>query len=207
MHILAAAILAASAPDFVDFAPRAPDAVIDMRYAGAENFVGERIDGYGRARCLLTAPAADALAAVAADLRAMGLKLRLYDCYRPQRAVDRFVRWSKDQSDQSTKRAFYPRVEKSALFREGYIAERSGHSRGSTVDLSIDGLDMGGPYDFFDETSHTASRGVPAQARANRLLLKRVMEARGFENYEKEWWHYTLKDEPYKDRYFDAPVR
>lgn len=206
MLLIAAAALAAE-PDFVDVAALVPAAVIEMRYAAADNFVGERIDGYRRAKCLLSKPAASALSAAQQDLEKVGLRLRVFDCYRPQRAVDHFVRWSKDLADQRAKAAYYPAVEKSALFRDGYIAEKSGHSRGSTVDLTIDGLDMGSPYDFFDPLSHTGSPDPPAQARANRLLLKRVMEARGFVNYDKEWWHYTLEDEPYKDRYFDRPVK
>lgn len=208
--LIAAAAFATAppaSPDFVDVVALAPSVVIDMRYAGADNFVGERIKGYKKDKCLLSRPAAKAVAAAQRDLAEMGLFLRIFDCYRPQRAVDHFVRWSRDDKDQATKAAYYPAVEKSALFRDGYIAERSGHSRGSTIDLTIDGLDMGSAYDFFDPLSHTASAAPPAQARANRLLLKGVMEARGFRNYDKEWWHYTLENEPYKDRYFDEAVK
>ncbi|HBS34785.1 MAG TPA: hypothetical protein DEA50_06875, partial [Parvularcula sp.] len=126
-----------------------------MRYAGDNNFTGARIDGYKRAKCLLTPPAVDALSRAGADLQAMGLTLRIFDCYRPQRAVDHFVRWAAS-GDQRTKADYFPNIEKSRLFAEGYIAERSGHSRGSTVDLTIEGLDMGGPFDFFDPLSNTA---------------------------------------------------
>lgn len=200
------AAMLAAAPDFVDVAEAAPGAIIDMRYAGASNFVGERIDGYSRAKCLLTRPAADALAAAAHDLAAMNLRLRIFDCYRPQRAVNHFMRWSQSEDD-STRLQFHPAIEKSDLFALGYIAERSGHSRGSTVDLTIDGLDMGSSFDFFDEMSHAASEAVSPQARANRLLLRVLMESRGFRPYDKEWWHFTLEGEPYKDQYFDVPVK
>ncbi|HNR77156.1 MAG TPA: M15 family metallopeptidase [Parvularculaceae bacterium] len=204
--LLALALAANAAPDLADVRTHAPDIIIDMRYASENNFVGARIDGYKNAVCLLTPQAAAALTAVQADLSSMGLTLKVHDCYRPQRAVDHFARWAKND-DQSTKEEYYPGVEKSELFALGYIAEKSGHSRGSTVDLTIEGLDMGSPYDFFDPMSHTASKAVPAPARANRLLLKLAMEKRGFQNYEKEWWHYTLADEPYKDQYFDRPVK
>jgi len=195
-----------AAPDFVDVAEVAPGAIFEIRYAGTDNFVGAPIDGYEAARCLLLRPAAEALGAVQARLEAMGLALRIYDCYRPQRAVDHFVRWAADLEDTTRKDDYYPNTAKSVLFAEGYIAERSGHTRGATVDLTIDGLDMGGPWDFFDPVSHTANPDVPIEARANRLLLKAIMEAEGFRNYEKEWWHYTLEDEPHPDRYFDAPI-
>jgi D-alanyl-D-alanine dipeptidase len=162
--------------------------------------------------CLLTRPAAQALAAVQQDLRSSGLGLRVYDCYRPQRAVDHFVRWAADPGDQRTRETFYPRVPKQELIARGYIAERSGHSRGSTVDVTLvaaDGapLEMGTPFDLFDERSHTASLAVPAEARANRERLRAAMERRGFRNLAVEWWHYTLADEPYPDRGFDVPVR
>jgi D-alanyl-D-alanine dipeptidase len=197
---------AASAPDFVDAGAMIPAAVVEMRYAGNNNFTGERIDGYKRAKCLLSRPAAEALARASADLEAMGLRFRLYDCYRPQRAVDHFMRWASND-DQSTKAAHYPAVEKSRLFAEGYLAERSGHSRGSTVDLTIEGLDMGGPYDFFDPLSHTADPRPTDAQRANRLLLRLIMEKHGFKSYDLEWWHFTLAGEPYPDRYFDQAVK
>lgn len=197
---------AASAPVFVDAGKAVPAAIVDMRYAGGNNFVGKRIDGYKRAKCLLTPPAAEALARVSKELGAMGLKLRFFDCYRPQRAVDHFMRWAAN-GDQSTKAQYFPNIEKSRLFAEGYIAERSGHSRGSTVDLTIEGLDMGGPYDFFDPLSNTADPRVSVGAHANRMILKRVMEKHGFKPYALEWWHFTLTDEPYPETYFDTPVR
>ncbi len=207
MLIAALAFLAvASAPPFVDAGKLIPAAIVDMRYAGADNFVGVRIDGYKRAKCLLSTPAAAALKAAADDLAGMGLTLRVYDCYRPQRAVDHFVRWSKS-ADQKMKAAYYPNTEKPALFAKGYIAEKSGHSRASTIDLTIDGLDMGSPYDFFDPLSHTASGTASDAARANRMLLKLVMEKHGFAPYPLEWWHFTLENEPYPDRYFNTPVK
>lgn len=204
--VLSACSGAERSESFVDAADAAPRAIYDIRYAGAENFTGGPVDGYEAPRCLLTREAASALAAAEADLEAMGLRLRVYDCYRPQRAVDHFTRWAADESDVATKPDYYPNVSKTALFARGYIAERSGHSRGSTVDLTIDGLDMGSPWDRFDEISHTASRAVAAEARANRLLLKLVMERHGFKNYDQEWWHYTLSGEPFPETYFDFPI-
>ncbi len=197
---------AANAPAFVDAGAAIPAAIVEMRYAGENNFVGKRIDGYSRARCLLTPPAAGALSQASAELAAMGLKFRIFDCYRPQRAVDHFMRWAAT-GDQSTKDAYFPNIEKSRLFAEGYIAQRSGHSRGSTVDLTIDGLDMGGPYDFFDPLSNTADPRPTESQRANRMLLKLVMERHGFRPYALEWWHFTLADEPYPETYFDRPVK
>lgn len=195
----------AAAPDFVDAAKAIPAAIIDMRYAGKENFVGEAIDGYRKPKCLLTRPAAEALSRASVELEGMGLHFRIYDCYRPQRAGDQFARWAAN-GDQSTKSAYYPNIEKSRLFAEGYIAERSGHSRGSTIDLTIEGLEMGGPYDFFDPISNTADPRPSEAARANRLLLKLLMEKHGFRSYALEWWHFTLAEEPFPDAYFDKPV-
>ena len=199
-------------PHFVALAQ--VDATIgqEIRYAGSANFVGAPIDGYERGVCLLTEPAARALAAVQRDLREQGLGLRVYDCYRPQRAVDHFMRWAADLGDQRTKVTFYPQVAKQELIARGYIAERSAHSRGSTVDLTLVGadgvpLEMGTPFDLFDERSHTESPGVPDAARANREKLRAAMQRRGFRNLAVEWWHYTLVDEPYGDRGFDTPVR
>lgn len=193
--------------DFVDVAAVISDAVYDIRYYGTDNFVGARVDGYEAPKCILTKKAAAALAGVAADLKPFGFKLRIYDCYRPQMAVDHFVRWAADINDTKMKKKYYPKVDKRNLFKDGYIASKSGHTRGAVVDLTIDGLDMGTGFDFFSERSHTANSSVPRRARVDRLLLKSLMEKRGFENYDKEWWHYKLKDEPYPDRYFNFPVR
>lgn len=206
-------------PDLVDVTELEPSIRTDIRYAGSENFVGARVDGYEAATCLLARPAAEALARVQRSLADESLGLLVYDCYRPQRAVDHFVRWARDTSDLRTKAAHYPNVDKTRLFEEGYIAERSGHTRGSTVDLTLvrlapadDGaeaepLDMGTPYDFFDPRSHTESPQITESQLANRLRLRDAMEAGGFRNYEAEWWHYTLRDEPWPETYFDIVVR
>jgi D-alanyl-D-alanine dipeptidase len=200
-------------PAFVDAAALAPTLALELRYAGDDNFTGARVEGYERARCLLSAPAARALAAVQADLAAEGLGLVVWDCYRPQRAVDRFVRWAREPEDPALAARHHPRVAKSELFAEGYIAARSGHSRGSTVDVGIlrlaDGarLDMGTPFDFFDPRSHADAADLPAAARANRATLREAMERRGFRVYPPEWWHFTLAAEPWPDSYFDVPVR
>lgn len=207
-------------PDLVDVRGIEPSIRVDMRYAGSDNFVGTRVEGYEAPVCLLARPAAEALAEVQRSLAHDGLGLLVYDCYRPQRAVDHFVRWAADTADVRTKAQHYPDVPKSRLFEEGYIAERSGHSRGGTVDLTLvrepapgeaaeaaAPLDMGTPYDFFDPRSHTESPDVGDEALANRLRLREAMEAGGFRNYEAEWWHYTLRDEPYPDTYFNLPVR
>jgi zinc D-Ala-D-Ala dipeptidase len=200
-------------PGFVDAGAVVDGLVVDMRYFGDKNFVGERIDGYERARCVLSAPAASALVTVQRDLAARGLGLKVFDCYRPQRAVAHFVRWAQRIDDVKRKREFYPDVDKRDLFKEGYIAERSGHSRGSTVDLTLvrpaDGreLDMGSPFDFFSPKSWPSDMTVGAQAQANRALLAAAMTRGGFRPYDKEWWHFTLVDEPFPDTYFDFPVR
>ena len=202
-----------SLPDgFVSLDEALPDLVIDLRYATAHNFVGQQVDGYRQLPAILSAPAAAALAKVQAALRPFGLGLKVFDAYRPQRAVDHFVRWGKDLDDQRTKPAYYPDVEKDKLFKEGYIASRSSHSRGSTVDVTLvsrDGegvvreLDMGSRFDLFGPVSWPASRAVTPQQRANRALLQSLMGAQGFVPYAQEWWHFTLRDEPSPDTYFD----
>ncbi|MGC9456586.1 MAG: M15 family metallopeptidase [Halothiobacillaceae bacterium] len=196
----------------VDLAGVAPEIVCDLRYLSADNFVGAPVDGYRANRCLLTVQAAEALALVDRRLAPMGLGLRVFDAYRPQRAVDHFVRWAKDVEDTATQTEYYPEIDKTRLFPEGYIAERSSHSRGSTVDLTLvdrqsgESLDMGTDFDFFGPQSWPRSQAVSAQQRANRLLLRALMMEAGFEPYEQEWWHFTLRDEPCPDRYFDRPV-
>ena len=201
---------------FVDATDVIPSLAVDMRYATENNFVGTRVDGYVEARCIMTNKAAAALKDVQDELARYGLGLKVFDAYRPQQAVDHFVRWSQDTSDHGTKNEFYPDVDKRKLFREGYIAARSSHSRGSTVDLTIvslaDGkpkqaLDMGSPFDFFGRQSWVHSTKVTPQQRANRLLLRAVMTRHGFRPYDKEWWHFTLVDEPFPDTYFDFPVK
>ena len=198
---------------FVDAASLVPGLVVEMRYAGPHNFVGAPIDGYDKPICLLTAPAAAALAEVARDLAPRGLALKVFDCYRPARAVAHFVHWARAVGDLKMKAEFYPEVDKRNLFRDGYIAARSGHSRGSTVDLTLarsaDGqeLDMGTPFDFFSPRAAPSDRTVSAEAQNNRALLARAMRRGGFYPYGKEWWHFTLRNEPYRDRIFDFPVR
>lgn len=190
-----------------------PDAILEIRYYTTYNFVGERIDGYEQPVAILTKEAAHALRLVSDDMLQQGLRLVIYDAYRPQRAVDHFARWAEDLSAASMKAVFYPDVEKADLFEQGFIARRSGHSRGSTVDLTLLDeatgklIDMGGPFDFFGELSHPAYPGVTPQQHANRMLLQAAMMKRGFKPLSTEWWHFTLMDEPYKDTYFDFPVR
>ncbi len=201
-------------PDsFVDATTVAPGLLVEARYATAHNFVGEVIDGYEKPRCYLTRPAAAALAQVIADLEPHGLTIKVYDCYRPQRAVAHFVRWARNLKDTRMKAEFYPQVDKSTLFSEGYIAARSGHSRGSTADLTLarrsdgEALDMGTPFDFFSPKSWPSDQSVSAEAQANRALLAQAMRKRGFSPYDKEWWHFTLRSEPYPETYFDFVVR
>lgn len=200
------------APGFVSVSDVIPDVLLDVRYYSTYNFVGERIDGYEAPLVLLTREAAEALALVNADLRRKGLRLVLYDGYRPQQAVDHFVRWAENE-DESMRPVFYPDVDKADLFTRGFIARRSGHSRGSTIDLTLldeksgSLLDMGGPFDFFGELSHPDSPAVTPQQHENRWLLRDAMLARGFKPLSTEWWHFTLVDEPYPDTYFDIPVR
>jgi zinc D-Ala-D-Ala dipeptidase len=197
---------------FVDAATVVPGLVVEARYAGAHNFVGRPIDGYEAPHCLLTRAAADALANVARDLKSSGLVIKAFDCYRPTRAVANFVRWARDPKDQKMKAEFYPDVDKRTLFRDGYIATQSGHSRGSTIDLTLaqaDGhdLDMGTPFDFFSPKSWTADPSVGAEAHKNRMLLAAAMHRRGFRGYDKEWWHFTLRGEPFRETYFNFPVK
>ncbi|MBL8546754.1 MAG: M15 family metallopeptidase [Hyphomonadaceae bacterium] len=199
--------------DFVDAASIVPNLRVETRYAAAHNFVGRRIDGYEAPICLLTRQAAEALARAQAELATRGLGLKVYDCYRPQRAVAHFARWAADLTDQTTKPEFYPNVEKSRLFELGYIAERSGHSRGSTLDLTIINLatgaeiDMGTPFDLFDTRSWPTDQTVSPEARANRLMLQTLMRTHGFRPLREEWWHFTLDPEPHPETYFDFLVR
>ena len=188
-----------------------PGLIVEMRYAGAHNFVGRPIDGYEAPRCLLTKAAANALAGVAKDVAAYGLVIKVFDCYRPTRAVANFVRWARDLNDTAGKAEFYPDVDKRTLFRDGYIASQSGHSRGSTIDLTLahaDGreLDMGTPFDFFSPKSWPAD---PASARGacQPRVARPAMRHHGFRPYDREWWHFTLRGEPFPDTYFDFPVR
>lgn len=202
---------------FVDIGRVIPSAFLDIRYATANNFTGKPVRGYDAPKCLLTRQAADALAEVQKEFKKFSLSLVIFDCYRPTRAVANFVEWAKNPSDPGRKMEYYPDVDKKDLFKEGYIAERSGHSRGSTVDLTIVGvskelldavyIDMGTSFDFFGPLSHTANPSIDMQQKMDRLLLKAVMEKHGFVNYDKEWWHFTLKNEPFPDTYFDFSIK
>ncbi len=211
--------------DFVNITDVVPDAILEIRYFGTYNFVGARIDGYLQPTALLTRQAADSLRAVSDELKTLGYRLKIYDAYRPQRGVDHFVRWGQDLDDTLMKPYFYPNESKDSLFIKEYIATRSGHSRGSTLDLTLFDMrtekevDMGGTFDWFGRESHpdycgnpetgeyTGENGVlTAQQFENRMILRRAMLAHGFKPYDCEWWHFTLRDEPYPDTYFAFPV-
>ena len=200
---------------FVELKSFIPTIELDIRYYTSNNFVGERIEGYESPKALLTIQAAEALKNVQSELAAFRLGLKVYDAYRPQRAVDHFVRWAKDLKNIKMKQKYYPEVNKANLFIEGYIANKSGHSRGSTVDVTIVSLsdsdpvelDMGTNWDFFSPNSWSQSSIVTPQQRANRLLLSNVMSKHGFKPLKEEWWHFTLENEPYSDRYFDFPIQ
>ncbi len=223
-------------PEFVALSDVDPTIIQEIRYHTAHNFVGEPVDGYRSPMCVLTRDAAEALRRAQWKLLWQGYSLKVYDCYRPQRAVDHFVAWAEDLDDQRMKGEFYPRVDKTQLFEDGYIAARSGHSRGSTVDLTLvrlpawptrpyvpgepltpcfapreerfpdNSVDMGTGYDCFDTLSHTLDPRITGEQRANRLLLKESLEEVGFVNYASEWWHYSLVSEPFPDTHFDFPV-
>lgn len=198
---------------FVDAATAVPGIVVDMRYAGSENFVGRPIAGYQAPVCLVTREAAGALVRVQQALKTFGLGLKVFDCYRPRQAVADFVVWAKDPTDLKRKAQQYPNVDKSKLFELGYIAERSGHSRGSTLDVTLVDwrtgaeLNLGSAYDLFDPISWPSDQSVGPAARAHRMLLQDVMLSNGFKPLKEEWWHFTLKDEPYPQTYFDFVVR
>lgn len=204
-------------PAFVDAATVVPGLEADMRYAGTNNFVGAKIAGYEKPVCLLTKEAAAALVKVQIALASSGVGLKVFDCYRPVRAVAHFMRWLRDPKDVKTKGDFYPDLDKRSL-SEGYISQRSGHSRGSTVDLTLvdilpgpDGKlrerDMGTPFDYFSPYSSPSNRQVSEEARSNRRLLSDAMRKNGFVPYGKEWWHFTLAHEPFPQTYFDFAVK
>lgn len=188
---------------------------VDMKYNTTENFTSEKVDGYHANKCFLLKEAAERLKKVAADLKQQGYGLYLFDCYRPQKGVDHFVRWSQSPVKPEAKKKYYPELPKTKLFNLGYIAKKSGHSRGSTVDLSIYKLDnspiapveMGTPFDFFSPLSHTANESISERAKNNRLILKKAMEMHGFVNYRREWWHYSLKNEPNPKKYYNFDVK
>jgi D-alanyl-D-alanine dipeptidase len=200
----------------VDIRTLVPDIHEDIKYAGHDNFVGRPVDGYAAPKCLLLLPVAEALARVEHDLRREHARLRLWDCYRPARAVADFVRWAHDLSDQKTKAAHYPNLDKSKLLGD-YIAPVSGHSRGATTDLTMEQcdahdrhckpLDMGTGFDWFGLRANTDNPHVTATQRANRQRLLRAMAHEGFRNYPMEWWHYTFQPEPTPHTMYDVPIR
>lgn len=198
--------------DFVEVTEVIPDVILEIRYYSTYNFVGSRIDGYERPLALMTRQAADSLKAVSDELKAKGYRLKIWDTYRPQRAVNHFIRWAEDIQDTAMKAVFYPMVDKSLLFEQGYIYARSSHSRGSTVDLTlIDArtgkeLDMGSPFDWFGVESHPDYRCKLYRQSENRLLLHSAMVRHGFEGIDSEWWHFTLVNEPYPNTYFDFSI-
>ena len=201
------------ASGFVVLSDVAPDIIQEIRYATTYNFVGDRIDGYDAPSAILTKEAALALSKASDEAMSRGYRLKVWDAYRPQRAVSHFVAWAKDTSDERMKPFFYPGEDKAFLFARGYIASRSGHSRGSTVDLTLFDMrtgkevDLGGTFDLFDERSWpSASEGLTPEQREARETLRDIMTHNGFVPLSTEWWHFTLKDEPWPKTYFDFPV-
>ena len=186
--------------------------IVDLKYYSTENFTGQFVEGYLSNNAILTKESALALSNAQDDFNKLGYSLILYDAYRPQRSVDFFVQWSKNPYDTINKRIYYPDIKKSELFELGYIASKSGHSRGSTVDVSLveistnKVLDMGTIFDYFGIESHTFFNDISEKQKSNRLILYEVMSKNGFKNYSKEWWHFTLKNEPYQ-KYFDFLVK
>jgi len=203
---------ASDSSDFVLLSEAVPDAILEIRYYSTYNFVGDRINGYEEPCALLTKEAATALKKASDEVVSKGYRLKIYDAYRPQKAVTHFMNWAKDVSDIRMKKYFYPELDKSVLFDQGYIAEKSGHSRGSTVDLTLfdmnteKELDMGGTFDYFGELSHPDYKQITAEQYENRMILRDAMLANGFKPLDEEWWHFTLKDEPFPDTYFTFPV-
>jgi len=199
--------------DFVYLKDIAPTIQQDIKYFTHDNFIGRPLPGYEDSVCILTKPAAEALLNMQKKLNTNGLGLKVFDGYRPQTTVNEFIRWSQDVKDQKMKKYFYPNVNKADFFKLGYIAAKSGHTRGSTVDLTIldlntnEELDMGTPFDFMDELSHPSNRSVTTAHYQNRKLLMKLMAEYGFDSIDTEWWHFTLKNEPFPDTYFDFPVK
>lgn len=185
----------------------------ELRYTTNNNFIGKPINGYLNKIVIITKPTAIALKKVQEKLAPFGLSLKIFDAYRPQQSVDQFVKWAKKINDTIKKHEFYPNVAKKDLFKLGYIAKKSGHTRGSTVDLTIidiksgKELDMGSSYDFFGIISHPHHKNLTKKQRANRLLLRNLMLSNGFKPYESEWWHFTLKNEPFPNTYFNFPIQ
>ena len=197
---------------FVLLADYVPSIIQEIRYYSTYNFIGDRIDGYEEPCALLTKEAARALKAVSSELFVQGYRLKVFDAYRPACAVRHFVLWGIEDQDIRMKQFFYPDLQKQELFGKGYIAKQSSHSRGSTVDLTLldmstgKELDMGSPFDLFDEVSHPDFKGITEEQYANRMTLRHAMMRNGFQPFPCEWWHFTLENEPYPDTYFDFPV-
>lgn len=198
---------------FVPVSEAVPDVILEIRYFSTYNFVGERISGYKEPVALLTKEAASALKEASDELLRQGYQLKIYDAYRPQSAVEHFKAWALDPEDARMQAFFYPELDKQALFAQGYIASRSGHSRGSAVDVTLVDratgreVDMGSPFDYFGEISHPGSTaGLTEEQVGNRNILRSAMLAHGFQAIRTEWWHFVLEDEPYPDTYFDFPV-
>lgn len=201
---------------FIDVREAVPGVVVTARYAGNDNFIGAPITGYEADKVIVSKPVAEALAKVQAEVTQQGYALKLFDGYRPQQAVDHFMRWIADAEDTKNKSGFYPDVNKADLVTLGYIAEKSGHSRGGSVDITLVyrneagewvELDMGSPWDLFGEKSHVGSTLVDTSAQHNRAILADAMLKHGFKPYSEEWWHFTLADEPYPDTYFNFPIQ
>ena len=204
--------LSNDASDFVLLTDAVPDAILEIRYFSTYNFVGDHIDGYEEPVALITKEAAAALKEASDEFISLGYRIKVFDAYRPQKAVSHFVRWAADAEDTRMKEYFYPDLEKDVLFPQGYIAEHSGHSRGSTVDLTLFDMkterevDAGGTFDFFGELSHPDYTDITPEQYEMRMLLREVMLKHGFKPLVEEWWHFTLADEPYPDTYFTFPV-
>lgn len=190
-----------------------PTIQAELRYCYNNNFMGVPVNGYEENILIATTPTAQALKKVQDELASKNLGLKIYDAYRPQTAVNHFVRWARVVNDTLMKQQYYPKINKRHLFKKGYISSKSGHSRGSTVDLTIinletgEELDMGSPYDFFGISSHISYDSLSDQQKKNRQLLQRVMNKHGFRSYSKEWWHFTLRGEPFPKTFFDFPVK
>ena len=201
-----------NASGFVLLSDYVPAIIQEIRYYSTYNFVGDRIDGYEQPCAIMTKEAARALKEISNRLNVMGYRIKVFDAYRPATAVRHFTLWGVDDLDLRMKPFFYPDLEKQELFRKGYIASKSSHSRGSTIDLTLldmktgKGIDMGSPFDYFSEMSHPDFKGITKEQYENRMFLQDVMVRGGFEPYDCEWWHFTLRDEPFPDTYFDFPV-
>ena len=197
---------------FVLLADYVPSIVQEIRYYSTYNFIGDKIDGYEQPCAIITKEAARALKTVSNELNVQGYRMKVFDCYRPQCAVKHFVMWGIEDNDIRMKEYFYPDLVKQELFSKGYVASKSSHSRGSTIDLTLldmktgKEVDMGSPFDMFSEVSHPDYRGITDEQYNNRMILRNCMLRNGFEPIDCEWWHFSLVQEPYPDTYFDFPV-